>query len=191
MGDPISSAAYAGEMRDRTAAPGSGRNGHPGRRIIAGRARAPHPRRSPATHPVTIRFRSAMNWVNLSTPLGVAVALAGGARFERGPHGVLLARGYRWRVPPVRGRAITIGDVVLIGLDDDALAARPALITHEARHCGQYARWLGPLGFLPAYGLAALWSWLRTGDPALANGFEVAAGLVDGGYRPGDRREPA
>jgi hypothetical protein len=33
------------------------------------------------------------------------------------------------------------------------------------------------------YGVAAGWSWLRTGDVASRNVFERRAGLVDGGYR--------
>jgi hypothetical protein len=123
-----------------------------------------------------------MNWVNLSTPLGLLVAKAGGARMSPGPHGLLIASGYRFRVPPVRGRAITIGDVVLLGIDEATLADRPRLLAHEARHAGQYARWLGPVGFLPAYGLASLWSWWLTGDAALRNHFEGHAGLVEGGY---------
>ena len=133
-----------------------------------------------------------MNWMNLSTPLGLLLAKAGGARISPGPHGLKIATGYRFRVPPVRGRALTIGDVVLLGLDPAALAARPQLLAHEARHAGQYARWLGPVGFLPAYALASLWSWCFTGDPALRNHFESRAGLVDGGYpisgRPTERR---
>jgi hypothetical protein len=123
-----------------------------------------------------------VNLLNLSTPLGLALAIAGGARISRGPHGLLIATGYRYRIPPVPGRAITIGDVVLLGLDEAALAARPMLLSHEARHSAQYARWLGPIGFLPAYGLASLWSWWLTGDAALRNHFESRAGLIDGGY---------
>ncbi len=95
----------------------------------------------------------------------------------------MIATGYRFRVPPVSGRAVTIGDVVLLGLDQNALARRPQLLAHEARHAAQYARWMGPLGFLPAYGLASAWSWCLTGDPALRNHFEGHAGLVEGGYR--------
>jgi hypothetical protein len=140
------------------------------------------PGRGPARTPIAIRARQTVNWINLATPLGLAVALACGARIGRGPHGLLVATGYRWSVPPMRGRAITIGDVVLLGLDDEALARHPKLMEHEARHSGQYARWLGPAGFLPAYGLASLWSWWTTGDPALHNRFESKAGLVDGGY---------
>jgi hypothetical protein len=140
------------------------------------------PGRGPSARPGVIRLRRCVNWVNLATPLGLLVARAGGCTIEPGPHGVLIARGYRWSVPPVAGRAITIGDVVLLGLDDAQLAARPRLLTHEARHCGQWARWLGPLGFLPAYGVASAWSWWLTGDAALRNHFEYRAGLVDGGY---------
>ncbi len=135
-----------------------------------------------------------MNWINLSTPLGLAVARAGQARLERGPHGLLLAWDYRSSLLPVRGRAMTIGDVVLLGIDESALVRRPNLLRHEARHAGQYARWLGPVGFLPAYGIASLYSWCRTGHPALRNHFESRAGLLDGGYlhreRPAGRSAP-
>ena len=55
----------------------------------------------------------------------------------------------------------------------------------------QWACWLGPVGFLPAYLLASAWSWLRCRDFALRNAFEVRAGLVDGGYlRPPDDAQP-
>ncbi len=33
------------------------------------------------------------------------------------------------------------------------------------------------------YGVAAGWSWLRTGDVASGNVFEQRAGLAEGGYR--------
>ena len=56
------------------------------------------------------------------------------------------------------------------------------VLEHEARHSGQWARWLGPAGFLPAYVVCCAWSWWFTGDPALRNHFECAAGLIDGGY---------
>jgi hypothetical protein len=136
----------------------------------------------PATDPVEVRRRRFVNRVNLATPLGLLVATLGRARISPGPYGLLIATGYRLPVPPVRGRAVTIGDVVLLGLDDAELARRPRLLAHEARHSDQYARWLGPFGFLPAYAAASLWSWWVTGDAALGNGFEASAGLVDGGY---------
>jgi hypothetical protein len=134
--------------------------------------------------------RRIVNIVNLSTPVGLALALAGRARLGRGPHGLLLARGYRARFPAPRAPAVTIGDVVLLRLDDAGLAGRPALLDHEARHAGQYACWLGPLGFLPAYLVASAWSWWHTGDFALRNRFEVRAGLVDGGYVRGPTAGP-
>jgi hypothetical protein len=126
-----------------------------------------------------VRDRQVVNLVNLSTLLGLAVALAGRAKLQRGPHGLLLARGFRIRFP--RNPAFTIGDVVLLRLSDEALARRPQLLDHEARHSVQYAFCLG-LPFLPLYGLASVWSWLRTRDAATGNVFERLAGLAEGGY---------
>jgi hypothetical protein len=131
------------------------------------------------------RVRQVANVVNLSTPAGLLVALAGRAAVSRGPDGLLLARRARLRI---RAPAFTVGNVVLIRIDDEALARRPALLRHEARHATQYACCVGLL-MLPMYGLAALWSWLRCRDPASYNVFEVRAGLAEGGYR--DSRRPA
>lgn len=127
----------------------------------------------------TLRLRQVANVVNLSTPLGVLVALLGRARLARGPDGLVLARGYRLRVPPAP--AFTLGNVVLLRLDDGALARRPRLLAHESRHATQYAWCVGPV-MLPLYGLAAGWSWLRCRDVATYNVFERHAGLGDGGY---------
>jgi hypothetical protein len=132
------------------------------------------------------RIRQVLNVVNLSTPLGLLVAAAGRARVERGPAGLLLARGYRLRVPPAP--AFTVGNVVLLRLTGDELAARPQLLAHEARHATQYAVCLGPV-MLPLYLLASGWSWLRYRDFAWRNVFERLAGLEDGGYAP-PRRAP-
>jgi len=138
-----------------------------------------------------IRIRRIVNRINLATPFGLAVARAGRARIEPGPHGLLLARDYRLKVPAPNAPAVTIGDVVLLRLDDERLARRPRLLDHEARHAFQYARWLGPVGFLPAYALASLWSWVRTRDFAVGNHFEVRADLADGGYlRRLEKRRP-
>lgn len=126
-----------------------------------------------------IRLRQVANLVNLSTPLGLLLALAGRSRFSRGPDGLVLARGFRL---PVRAPALTVGNVVLLRLDDAALAGRPRLLLHESRHATQYAWCLGP-GLLPLYAVAAAWSWLRWRDPATGNVFERLAGLADGGYR--------
>lgn len=131
---------------------------------------------------VRLALRRVVNALTLATPLGLAVAVCGRARLTRGPHGLLLARGYRPRWPGPGASAVTIGDVVLLRLDDDELAARPGLLTHEARHAGQYAWCLGPVGFLPAYLLACAWSWWRLRDPLAGNVFERRAGFADGGY---------
>ena len=130
------------------------------------------------------RVRQVVNVVNLSTPLGLMVGLAGRSRFRRGPDGLVLATGFRI---PVRAPAFTLGNVVLLRLDDAALGRRPTLLVHEARHATQYACCVGPL-MLPLYGLAAAWSWLRCRDPSSYNIFEVRAGLADGGYPERRRR---
>jgi hypothetical protein len=130
-----------------------------------------------------LRVRQVVNLVNLSTPLGVLLAVAGRTRLERGPDGLLLARGFRLRLGTAP--AFTVGNVVLVRIDDEALARRPRLLVHEARHATQYAWCVGPV-LLPLYAVAAAWSWLRCRDFASYNAFERHAGLADGGYR--DRR---
>ncbi len=123
----------------------------------------------------------AGNAVNLSTPLGLLVAVLGRARLRLGPRGLILAEGYRLPFP-VAG-AFTVGDVVLTSADFAELARRhPELLDHEEKHSWQYLCCLG-LPFLPAYAIGLGWSVLRTGDLAAANVFEVWAGLADGGYR--------
>ena len=134
-----------------------------------------------------IIVRRIVNVINLSTPLGLLLAVWGRARLERGPNGVIVAHGYRSRIPAPRASAVTIGDVVLLRLSREQLAGRPELLDHEARHCTQWAFFVGPVGFVPAYLGASVWSWWRCRDFALANPFEVRAGLVDGGYvRPAE-----
>jgi len=131
-----------------------------------------------------------INVVNLSTPLGLLLAVCGRARLERGPHGVIVAHGYRARIPAPRASAVTVGDVVLLRLSAEQLAGRPGLLDHEARHSTQWAFFLGPAGFLPAYLLASVWSWWRCRDFALRNPFEMRADLVDGGYVAARAPEP-
>jgi hypothetical protein len=120
------------------------------------------------------------NLLNLSTPLGLAVARAGHARLRPGPYGLVLAEGYRFAFP-VAG-AFTVGDVVVTARTFDVLlVTHPHLLVHEERHSGQYALFLG-LPYLALYALAMGWSVLRTGDRASANAFERHAGLRAGGY---------
>jgi hypothetical protein len=140
-----------------------------------------HARRPPWS-PAVVRFRRVVNVVNLATPLGLVVAKAGRADLARGPHGLVLAKGFRFKL---RASAMTIGDVVLLRRDDEWLARNPRLLDHEARHSFQYACWLGPIGFFPAYLTCAGWSWWHTGNPALRNAFERRADLVDGNYVSG------
>ena len=129
-----------------------------------------------------VRVRQVVNWLNLSTPVGLALALASGARVERGPHGVLVARGRPLPFLAPRAMAVTVGDVVLLRASDEAMARFPHLLDHEARHCAQFALWVGPLGFVPAYLACAVWSWARCRDFARRNALETRAGLVEGGY---------
>lgn len=132
-------------------------------------------------------LRLAINTVNLSTPLGLLVAVAGRARLRRGPDGLVLATGFRIRT---HAPAFTIGNVVVMRLDDESLARRPQLLVHEARHATQYACCLG-LPMLPLYAVAAGFSWARAGDFSSYNPFERLAGLEDGGYPPVRRRKIA
>ncbi|WP_238348208.1 hypothetical protein [Ornithinimicrobium pratense] len=124
--------------------------------------------------------RHLLNWVNLSTPLGLVLARAGGARLRRGPRRSILADYYRWAFPT--GGAFTVGDVIISRHDLDLLVARrPALFGHELTHSRQWAACQG-LPFLPLYAASMAWSWLRTGDRASRSFFERQAGLEDGGY---------
>ena len=140
------------------------------------------------------QVRAAANLLNLSTPLGLLVALAGRARLRRGPRGLVLASGFRLgsggpasarahshppnlRLPP----AFTVGNVVISPRPAGYLDERPALLAHEERHSWQYVACLG-LPFLPLYAVAAAWSLVRGGDVGVHNPFERLAGLADGGY---------
>jgi hypothetical protein len=126
-------------------------------------------------------IRRAVNLVNGSTAAGVLAAAAGLAVPRPGPDGLLIAAGYRLPVP---APAFTVGNVVITRLAtaaELAAASGGRLLAHEARHATQYA-WCGGLPMLPAYALAAAWSWALTGDPGCRNVFERRAGLADGGY---------
>ena len=125
--------------------------------------------------------RAVGNAINLSTLLGLGLCWAGRAHLRIGPDLLVLAEGYRLPLP--KAAAFTVGNVVLFpsGTAAAVESRQPGTLAHEATHTWQYFGFLG-LPFLPAYAVAAAWSWLRAGDPASANWFERNAGLVRGGY---------
>jgi hypothetical protein len=133
-------------------------------------------------------LRLAANAANGSTLLGLAVAGLARTELRRGPRGLIIAGGYRWRVP--FAHAYTLGNVVLCRSTAEDLLSRPALLGHEERHCSQYAWCLG-LPFIPLYLAAAGWSLLRTGNPGTGNIFERQAGLAAGGYPLRNSRPPS
>lgn len=122
-----------------------------------------------------------MNWLNLSTMLGMLVAWVGGATRRRRGRGTYVCTGYRFRFP-VAG-AFTVGSVIITKHDDDWVLARPLLLQHEDRHCTQYAFLVGPV-MLPLYFVSVGISYLLAGDHSSYNPFERLAGLADGGYPP-------
>jgi hypothetical protein len=124
--------------------------------------------------------RTALTAANGTTGFGLLLALASGAKVRRGRNGVLIAEGYRRRVPPAT--CFTVGSVIITRRSADWLlhADRAELFAHESRHAGQYAV-LGPL-FWPAYWTACGYSFARTRTYADRNIFERHAGLQAGGY---------
>ena len=131
------------------------------------------------------RLRSAVNWVNLSTPAGLLVARLGAGRPRRARAGLWLVHDYHLPVPPAP--AFALGSVILLraplpGPGRDPVGSVPRrLLDHEERHTTQYA-WCGGVLMPPTYLVASSWSWVRTGDFASRNIFERRAGLADGGY---------
>lgn len=117
---------------------------------------------------------SWLNNLNLTTPLGLAVARVSGCRVNRDEDG-WVAVGYRARLP--MAAAFTVGSVVICREAD----IPPVVMAHERTHSRQYA-WLG-LTFLPAYAAGMVHSVVRTGDWWSRNPFERHAGLAAGGYR--------
>lgn len=122
-----------------------------------------------------LRVRQVVNAVNLATVAGLGLAKAQHGRLERGPDGLVIARGTRGRFPVAA--AYTVGNVIVVRegvqLTDDLLA-------HEASHATQWACCV--VLFLPLYAGAMAWSWVRTGDHWSRNVFEQRAGLARGGY---------
>ncbi|WP_246527505.1 hypothetical protein [Pseudarthrobacter albicanus] len=128
------------------------------------------------------RLRQLANVLNGSTLLGLLLAAAARTTVSNGPRGLLIAAGYRWRLP--FAGAFTVGNVVLFRAGPAEALSNAALLGHEGRHSTQYAWCLG-LPFLPLYFLAAGWSLWRTGNPGTGNFFELQAGLQAGGYPDG------
>ena len=153
------------------------------------------------------RLRQLANLLNGSTLLGLLLAAAARCRVASGPRGLILAAGYRWKLP--YAAAFTVGNVVLFRADPDRVfgaasappssplssspsstsspsalpdgARLPGLLGHEERHSTQYTLCCG-IPFLPLYFAAAGWSLWRAGNPGTANPFERHAGLAAGGY---------
>lgn len=126
------------------------------------------------------RMRNLANVVNLSTPLGIALAALGRGRLRR--VGTLIVADSA-RLPFLNASAMTVGSVVLIPgrTLEEVQTILPDLVGHEEEHAWQWAVCLG-LPFIPLYFAAAGWSLLRCGDRASANLFERQAGLRRGGY---------
>lgn len=133
------------------------------------------------------RLRQLANVLNGSTALGLLLAGLARTRTVGGPRGLVIATGYGWRLP--FAGAFTVGNVIIYRAGPDAAFANPVLLQHEERHSTQYAWCLG-VPFLVFYFLAAVWSVLRTGDPASGNLFERRAGLEAGGYLDRRNRSP-
>lgn len=133
------------------------------------------------------RLRQLANVLNGSTALGLLLAGLARTRTVGGPRGLVIATGYEWRLP--FAGAFTVGNVIIYRAGPDAAFANPVLLQHEERHSTQYAWCLG-VPFLVFYFLAAVWSVLRTGDPASGNLFERRAGLEAGGYLDRRNRSP-
>lgn len=120
------------------------------------------------------RVRQIVNALNGSTLLGLAVAKSYRGRLEKGPDGLVVARGVGGSFP--RADAFTVGNVVLLR----TASPSPTLLLHEGRHATQWACCI--VLFLPLYLAAVAWSYARTGDHYSRNVFERRAGLIDGGY---------
>lgn len=136
-----------------------------------------------------VTVRAVINWANLSTLLGLAIAVGGRAGISRAPGGLFIAEHSRWMLPTAG--AFTVGNVIITGGAWADLTDRlPDALDHESRHASQYAYCLG-LGFLPLYAVAAAWSIVRTGKYGVGNFFEREAGLVSGGYAAGGPSGPS
>jgi hypothetical protein len=132
-------------------------------------------------HTPWTRIRTVLNWLNLSTLLGLGIARLGGASIARRGRGTYLATGYRFGFPVAS--AFTVGSVITSRHDLAYFVERPVLLQHEDRHCTQYAFVLGVV-MLPFYFLCVGISYAIAGDHSSYNPFERLANLADGNYPP-------
>lgn len=158
------------------------------------------------------RLRQLANLLNGSTLLGLLLAAAARCNMASGPRGLILAAGYRWRLP--FAAAFTVGNVVLFRAGADRVfgagssppsspssssPSTPSPLSSSPAACfPDEDGFPGLLGheerhstqyalccgipFLPLYFAAAGWSVWRAGNPGTANPFERHAGLAAGGY---------
>ncbi|MFD0523385.1 hypothetical protein [Paractinoplanes durhamensis] len=136
------------------------------------------------------RVREIVNFINLSTPAGVLMALIGGAKPHRTASQYRMIHAFPYQLRWPRGTVFTLGNVVVSRRDTTTLPAE--FLYHERRHSTQYAWCLGILALIP-YTIACGWSWLLTGSFSARNVFEKRAGNGSGGYyshplRPLSRR---
>ena len=132
-------------------------------------------------HTFWTRVRTVLNWINVSTLLGLAIARIGGATITRRGRGTYLATGYRYNFPVAS--AFTIGSVIASKHGAEYFAERPVLLKHEDRHCTQYA-WVLGIVMLPLYFLCVGISFAIAGDHSSYNPFERLANLADGNNPP-------
>ena len=125
--------------------------------------------------------RTLLTAVNGTTLIGLGIAVLTGAKLRPGPGGIVVAEGYRRKVPPAT--CFTVGSVIITRRTAEWLLdeSRAGLLAHESRHAGQYAVF-GPI-FWPAYWACCGYSWAATGTYGARNAFERHAGLERGGYR--------
>ena len=130
-------------------------------------------------HTFWTRVRTVLNWINLSTLMGFAVAKIGGATITRRGRGTYFATGYRFNFPVAD--AFTIGSVIDTRHDMSYLQERRVLLQHEDRHCTQYAFFIGVV-MLPLYLACVAISYALAGDHSSYKPFERLANQADGGY---------
>ncbi len=124
-------------------------------------------------------------WALPVTLLGLLIALPFARLHSVDAEGLLhfVARPERWLGRYLRRSnilAFTLGATVTYA--DAGGLQQPTLVRHERAHVVQTLV-LGPL-FLPLYGLASLWQFVRGGHPYFDNVFERQAHAAEASARP-------